>query len=1316
MKHTKRLFSVLLTLCLLLGILPTTVWAESALAIIQQPTADNNYTVEASYMGQPISQGFQWYKKVDTAATYTLVQENPQADQLAADEIRAGSYTNGYWEAEDEKAIISMVYLSAPGDELTITILSGGSEPSVSVGRDFYDPTEVSPGVYTFTSEGGMLDIYIANDDRTAPTTATITVKRSWTAVAGQTSASLTASESGTYYCGITYSKGGYSLEGLISDIVNVTILSPEEQATIDWLADPNVHMLALGPVEVTADNYDDIFRGVPENVASGKASFAVVNGTPTLTLDGVNVNEGYPLDVIAVGLLCSDELTIVLADGSDNNITISGKYAMGIMTGDMSIFSPLTVTGTGTLTVSASASDILCFGGYVGGIQVTGGAEFTTTASTPSDQAECIGLNIDVGGNLQVSDGGVVRISGTTAAAAFGDDTVQILADGYSIQGSTTANDFTNLADTELKKLKEDGDVFTLKVGDEFAKSVVIAPIPPHNHTWDGDWTTNDTHHWHECTAAGCPITDDAGKDSYAAHAGGTATCTDKAVCDTCGSAYGELAGHDFTGDYLSDADGHWHQCKNCTATDSKAAHAYDDDQDTTCGDCGYVRTLDPSHTHAWSGDWTTNDTHHWHACTAAGCPVTDDAQKDGYAAHTYDNDQDDTCGDCGYVRTIDPSHTHAWSGDWTTNGTHHWHACTAAGCPVTDDAQKDGYAAHTGGTATCAAKAVCDTCGSAYGELAGHDFTGDYLSDADGHWHQCKNCTATDSKAAHTYDDDQDDTCNDCGYTRTSTQPTFAISGTVTDNSDAAVSGAVVKLMQGSRQISQAATDSNGQYSFANVPAGTYNVVAEQGGGADKITKTILVVLTDSNATEKNIKMPDGQKNSVVEVKGTDTPAVVAGGVDQVAEAQSVSPGETVTVKLTVEKKTESAAAGAADIKQVASGKTLEFLDLSLVKEVTGGFGTNVTNITNTGGSVLEIVVPYDFTDKNNVTVYRHHNGAAEALTPAETGAGGTFKLSADSVIIYATKFSTYAIGYTASGGGTPDPTPPTPPSGGGSSGGSSSPATYTPVIEKSDHGKVKCTPQSPERGDKVTVTLTPDKGWQIDGLTVTDRNGKPVAVTNRGGGIYTFTQPTGRVTIKASFKPISNAVSGCSKDETCPIWSYEDASLSAWYHDGVHYCLERGLMVGTDSTHFSPGMTASRAMIASILWRMEGEPEAKTTQPFSDVADGRWYTRAVAWAAEAGVIKGYGEGRFGPNDPITREQLASILWRYAGSPPASDLPLNFTDAGEASGYARDALRWAVEQGILTGKGGGVLDPRGKASRAEVAQMLTRFCLNGK
>ncbi len=1251
MKHTKRLFSLLLTLCLLLGLLPTTVWAVGLMQITQQPSAENNYTVKATYTGDEINDGFQWYKKVDAVTTYTLVQENPQADQLAADVTEDGSYTGGQWAAADENEYIRISYLSSPGDQLTITILSGGSEPSVYNGNDSPDVTEVSPGVYTATSEGGMLDISIEYD-RAVPTTATITVTRSWTPLAGQTSPSLTASESGTYYCAVRYSDPYYGFAGLISN--TVTFLSPEDQATVDWLADTTNHMMTLGPIQVTAENAKDI-------LGDGTASFEVVNGTPTLNLNGVNVTEGYDVDSgVMVGLFCTDRLTILLADGSDNSITLNynDTMAFGVMTGtNLNSLLPLTVTGKGTLTVSVSASGMMCGGIFSGGIHVTGGAELTAAATPVEDDGASGGVVIDEG-ILEVRGGSIVRFSGTTMAAQFSSTSPQVMAmdDGYSIRGSTEANEFTDLTDAELGEVDYS---YAFMIGDEIAKSVVIAPIPVHNHTWAGTWTTNDTHHWHACTAPGCPITDDAGKDGYAAHTGGTATCTAQAVCGVCGRSYGELADHDFTGDYRSDADGHWHQCKSCTATDSKAAHTYNDEQDDTCNDCGYVRTV--AHVHRWqTGIWIANETHHWHACTAPGCPITDNADKDSYAPHTYDDDQDTKCNVCRHI-----SHTHVWSGDWTTNDTHHWHACTAAGCDITDYAN-------------------CGQAEAAY--------------------------------AAHTYDDDQDATCNDCGYTRTITQPTFAISGTVTDNSDAVVSGAVVKLMQGSRQISQATTDSNGKYSFTNVPAGTYNVVAEQSGGSGQTTKTILVVLTDSNATEKNIKMPDGQKNSVVEVKGTDTPAVVAGGVDQVAEAQSVNPGETVTVKLTVEKKTESTAAGAADIKQVASGKTLEFLDLSLVKEVTDGSGTNITNITNTGGSVLEIVVPYDFTDKNSVTVYRHHNGTAEALTPAQTGAGGTFKLSADSVIIYATKFSTYAIGYTDSGGGTPDPTPPTPPSGGGSGGGSSSPATYTPVIEKSDHGKVKCTPQSPERGDKVTVTLTPDKGWQIDGLTVTDRNGKPVTVTDRGGGIYTFTQPTGKVTIKASFKPISGAVSSCSKDDTCPIWSYEDSSLSAWYHDGVHYCLERGLMVGTDSTHFSPGMTASRAMIASILWRMEDEPEAEATQPFSDVADGRWYTRAVAWAAEAGVIKGYGEGRFGPNNPITREQLASLLWRYAGSPPASDLPLNFTDAGEASGYARDALRWAVEQGILTGKGGGVLDPRGKASRAEVAQMLMQFCLNGK
>ena len=163
--------------------------------------------------------------------------------------------------------------------------------------------------------------------------------------------------------------------------------------------------------------------------------------------------------------------------------------------------------------------------------------------------------------------------------------------------------------------------------------------PIAMLGHRWAIAWEKNATHHWHNCANTGCPVTDNTQKDGYAAHSGGTASCTAQAVCATCGQSYGELVSHDFIGAYLSDADYHWHKCENCEATDNKTSHIYDDGQDTTCNTCGHTRTVTPptpSHTHAWAGEWMTNDTHHWHECTAAGCDVTADSGKDGYAAHT--------------------------------------------------------------------------------------------------------------------------------------------------------------------------------------------------------------------------------------------------------------------------------------------------------------------------------------------------------------------------------------------------------------------------------------------------------------------------------------------------------------------------------------------------------------------------------------------------------------------------------------------------------------------------------------------------------
>jgi len=171
-----------------------------------------------------------------------------------------------------------------------------------------------------------------------------------------------------------------------------------------------------------------------------------------------------------------------------------------------------------------------------------------------------------------------------------------------------------------------------------------------------------------------------------------------------------------------------------------------------------------------------------------------------------------------------------------------------------------------------------------------------------------------------------------------------------------------------------------------------------------------------------------------------------------------------------------------------------------------------------------------------------------------------------------------------------------------------------------------------------------------------------------------------------------------------------TFEDVAEDAWYAENVAFVTARELFNGTSDTQFSPDISMSRGMLVTVLYRLENEPE--TAVPiFSDVPSGRYYTDAVGWAVENHIVDGYGDGNFGPDAPITREQLAVLLWRYAGSPASAETLDRFADAGVAGTWALDALRWAVEQGIIAGKGGGILDPTAPATRAEAAAMLQRF-----
>lgn len=172
-----------------------------------------------------------------------------------------------------------------------------------------------------------------------------------------------------------------------------------------------------------------------------------------------------------------------------------------------------------------------------------------------------------------------------------------------------------------------------------------------------------------------------------------------------------------------------------------------------------------------------------------------------------------------------------------------------------------------------------------------------------------------------------------------------------------------------------------------------------------------------------------------------------------------------------------------------------------------------------------------------------------------------------------------------------------------------------------------------------------------------------------------------------------------------------SFADVSADNWAADAVAFVSGHELFSGTSSDRFSPDLPMTRGMLAMVLHNLENNPAQPVAGMFSDVTSDAWYSEAVAWAAARGIVSGYGNGLFGPSDHITREQLAVMLWRYAGEPAATNKELHFNDVDEASGYALDALRWATENGIINGKGGGILDPRGQATRAQVAQMLMNY-----
>lgn len=268
------------------------------------------------------------------------------------------------------------------------------------------------------------------------------------------------------------------------------------------------------------------------------------------------------------------------------------------------------------------------------------------------------------------------------------------------------------------------------------------------------------------------------------------------------------------------------------------------------------------------------------------------------------------------------------------------------------------------------------------------------------------------------------------------------------------------------------------------------------------------------------------------------------------------------------------------------------------------------------------------------------------------------------------------------------------------------------YEVKISESDNGTITIPKEDQwaNEGEEITITVTPNEGYMLEDLRIT-ANGTECSYVDNGDGTYTFTMPESRVTITASFVEDPNYEEPNPEPEPIDL-PFNDVDKDDWFYEPVQYVYSKELMTGITA----PDLTTNRAMIVSILYRLEGSPAVKDGE-FSDVKADAWYAESIAWAAGEGIVSGFGDGTFKPNDPLTREQMASILYRYAeyrGVDVSARRTLDaYSDAGAISLWATDVMSWANAEGLIAGVTNTTLAPQGTATRAQVAAMLECFVI---
>lgn len=260
---------------------------------------------------------------------------------------------------------------------------------------------------------------------------------------------------------------------------------------------------------------------------------------------------------------------------------------------------------------------------------------------------------------------------------------------------------------------------------------------------------------------------------------------------------------------------------------------------------------------------------------------------------------------------------------------------------------------------------------------------------------------------------------------------------------------------------------------------------------------------------------------------------------------------------------------------------------------------------------------------------------------------------------------------------------------------SSGSSRPRYDVTTSSKPENGSVTVDPERARSGSRVTVTVTPDSGYKLGELVVTDKDGKKLELTDKGNGQYTFTMPSGKVEVAAEF---------VKEVEVSP---FADVATDAYYYDAVKWAVNKGITNGVSETLFGPDQACTRAQIVTFLWRAAGSPEPKSGSSFADVAADAYYAKAVAWAVENGITKGTSETTFHPDETCTRAQGVTFLYRALGKLAAAQA--GFTDVAADSYYA-DAVNWAAENGVTKGISETLFGPDGSCTRAQIVTFLYR------